>query len=257
MLFRIEEKGPRIINILTAPKEDLEPLRERVSPEGSIRIMMHSFFLEHSQDSANHPRIAGYQKERDKVFQASSKEPLIVVEEAWLVKALPRRLRGITPLSPKQIYVCTTEYNSPTPRKPGIISLGTERPRPFIGFLHRLKTHLVSPVIDLDRMREGNWDELARILEWLRVKNVSLGGQYLTYFNANKCTDPRIIQYIQKYLEKLEQPGSGKLYIPDDAGEDKLIPTTCVGWAALCLAYRGFNVSLTLPSSPKKIISLS
>lgn len=238
MFYRVE--SPRLVNIFTASLKDLEPLKKKVCRNGLVRVTIHPFLKEHSQASIEYPRIPGYQKERDKIFQADSEDPLIIGEEARLVRSLPQRIREIAVSPPEQIFIYTTERNRADSIRPG--------------FLYRLQRSLASICISQDHKRQEDWDHLANILRRLGVENVALGGQYLTYFDANSCKDPKISPHLQECLERLAKPGSGKLQIPDETDATALLPVTCVGWTAQNLAYRGFNVSLTLPSSPRKII---
>lgn len=241
MLFRIEAEDPRLINILTAPKEDLEPLRERVSSNGSINMLMHAYFLRDPQDEGQFDQLPGYKEERDAVVQASLEEPVIVGEEARTAKSLTLRIKRRLASPPEQIYICTTEYNRANPQKPGL--------------LHSLRRKVASCFNH--NQREEAWDQLARVFDWLRVKNVALGGQYLTYIDVNAYPESSATgRLLKETIEELAQPGIGRLDIPDEIGTNKFLPSTCVGGTAVNLAYRGFNVSLNLPSSPKTVIKL-
>ncbi|GEM_PF-3847180 len=242
MLFHIEAKDPGIINIFTAPKGDLEQLREQVSSSGKINMLMHAYFLRDSQREDQYSPLPGYEEGRDAIVQASPEKPVIIGEEAHTVKSLPFRIKRGLASSPKQIYVCTTEYNRANPQKPGLRHS-----------LHRKVASFFN-----QNQREKAWDQLAKVLDWLRVENVALGGQYLTYIDVNSYPeDSKIGRQLKKTLEKLAEPGRGRIDVPDENAISKFLPSTCVGGAALNLALRGFNVSLNLPSSPKKVISLS
>ncbi|OGE28052.1 hypothetical protein A2867_01550 [Candidatus Daviesbacteria bacterium RIFCSPHIGHO2_01_FULL_40_11] len=242
MLFRIEAKDPKIINIFIAPLRDLEPLKEQVRYSNSIKMLMHAYFPGDPEKEGWYRSLPGYEEERDAIVQASPEEPVIIGEEAQSAKNLPLRIERRLISPPEQLYICTTEYNRASPQKPGLLH-----------GLHRK----VSSWFNQNQSQEA-WDRLARIFAWLGVENVALGGQHLTYIDVNTSRENSETGLLLKgALEKLAQPGIGRLDIPDATGASKLLPSTCVGGTALNLALRGFNVSLSLPSSPKKIIRLS
>lgn len=241
MIFRVEAKDPRIINILTASQEDLKPLKERVGSNGSINMLMHAYFLRDPQEEGQFDQLPEYEGGRDTLVQASSEEPVIIGEEARTAKSLPLRIKRRLSSPPEQIYVCTTEYDRANPQKPGLPHS-----------LHRKVASFFN-----QNQREKAWDQLAKVFNWLRVENVALGGQYLTYVDVSAYPESSVTGHLLKEtLEELAQPGKGRLDIPGETGNNKFLPSTCVGSVALNLVLKGFNVALTLPSSPKKIIKL-
>lgn len=191
----LRASGLEIVNLLETHQQELVEFERKVQKaNGKVQVLVHPYFNEEDPEFSFPPKLPGYKLRRDKFVQACLTHdiPIIIFEEESHYPLLPGRIGNLN----------ATLYTVPTIDKE------------------------ITPVGDTRA-----WDRLLGILRRAKVTKISVGGQYLFFYDK----DTIIV--------------SEKGIINSEA---KLALTAgCVGVLARSFRGQNFQVSLSPISSPR------
>lgn len=191
----LRDSGLGVVNLLeTNPQELAEFERKVQKVNGKVQVLVHPYFNEDDPEFSFPPKLPGYKVRRDKFIRAclTHDVPIIIFEEESHYGLLPGRIGEIN----------ATLYTVPTVNKE------------------------ITPLGDMLA-----WARLLGILRRAKVTKISVGGQYLFFYDK----DTIIV---------------GERGIVNS--EAKLALTAgCVGVLARSFRGQNFNVSLSPISSPR------
>jgi hypothetical protein len=209
----------RTLNLFKLSSSENDELRRQIeNQKGHVDILVHPYYPCYSDFFNNSVSIYHQQREKFMKDLLAGKKPLILFEERSELNlrklSLPRDFKN------GKIHMVTTYQNTPTP---------------------------VLPKREILALRENevitdaaSWNYLKNVLVRIGVKHIGIGGRQLV------VTEGDWDGGWEQKINAEKQPNVSEWL------KGNKIPLGCVGFAAIELAKRGFDVSFSSITSPSK-----